>query len=313
VITDEINTIKKQRMAKSKNNIWIWVVAAVVVLFLLGVINVPNLGNDAIDTDGTDIIQTYAADAAYATQLKFSTEAVGGTAYYAEADGIFQTSAPKLDRGTEYTFWTSNSTVYVLPKTFEAAGSNNIVNKVAYRTADADLSAWDTSNNCNVNELVTGTACNVTLGADSDAKLDIKYEGHAKTANLPFGGVMVVEYNSSIPTVSCAGDGIVGLNGKYQVTYSDSATTHTHKVYELASGFDVSPTGSVGTTKVVRCDFVNGGTAMAVGDTIKVSYLAANYYLGNDGMLYLDVEQKMNAANTRTGLDDQTVSFQVMA
>ena len=287
-------------------NAWIWVVAAVIIVFALGIVKLPSFGSG----DGSDIIQTYAADAAYATQNAFSVESIGGTTYYAAgADGIFQATAPKLERDKAYQYWVSNSTVYVKPLTFTASGSNNVINKVAYRTGSPTITGYDVIYNCNTNDDVAATACNITLGANQEAKIDMKYLGGAKTANLPFGGVMVVEYNNTVPTQTCSGDGLVGLNSKYQVTYSDSATTNTHKVYELAEGFDVSKNGgTTGVTNVIRCEWANGATAAAAG-TVKVTFIAANYYIGNDGKLYLDVEQKMNGANTRTGLATTTKTF----
>jgi hypothetical protein len=287
-------------------NAWIWVVAAVIIVFALGIVKLPSFGTGG----GSDVIQTYAADAAYATQNAFSVESIAGTTYYAAgADGIFQTTAPKLERDKAYQYWVSNSTVYVKPLTFTASGSNNVINKVAYRTGSATITGYDVIYNCNTNDDVAATACNITLGANQEAKIDMKYLGGAKTANLPFGGVMVVEYNNTVPTQTCSGDGLVGLNNKYQVTYSDSATTNTHKVYELADGFDVSKNGgTTGVTNVIRCEWANGATAAAPG-TVKITFIPANYYIGNDGKLYLDVEQKMNGANTRTGLTTVTKTF----
>jgi hypothetical protein len=146
--------------------IWIWIIVAVVALFLFGVIKLPSLGTGV---GGDTTIATYAADASYATINAFSTEAVGGTAYYAEKGGIFQTSAPKLERDGEYEYWVSNSTVYVKPIAFTATGSNNVINKVAYRTGSPTITAWDTTYSCAVNTDVAVDACNMTLGANQQS------------------------------------------------------------------------------------------------------------------------------------------------
>lgn len=301
-------TIKhKMNKIGKAGNAWVWVIVAVAAVFILGIVKIPNLNLGQADADNA--LQTYAADAAYSTQNAFSTASVSGTAYYAEKNGIFQTSAPKLERGTEYTYWVSSATEYVDPLTFKASGSNNIVNKKAYTAGAITITGYDVVYACNVNDAIDGTDCNTTLGAGKEAKIDVKYLGSGKIANLPFGGVMVVEYNASIPTQTCSGDGIVGLNSKYQVTYSDSATSYTHKIYEVSPGFDISKNAVLGTgvTNVIRCEFVAGSTGAAPGPW-KVTFIPANYYIGNDGKLYLDVEQKMNSATIRTGIAEASLT-----
>lgn len=298
------------KIGAKDSNILLWIVIAVAALLLFGVIKLPGSGTKDVVPTGTGAGINFAADAAYATVDKFGTTVITGTTYYVDNGGIAQTTAPKLTKGNSYTYWVSNSTFYYTqPKTFTSSGTDNIVNNEAYKNGTVTITGYDVINNCNVNTDVTSNTCNISVAANAQSKVDFKYLGGAKTANLPFGGVMVVEYNNSIPTQTCAGDGIVGQNSKFQVTYSDSATSNTHKVYEVAAGFDVSKTaGATGVTNVIRCETVNGAVAGPAGGIMKLTFIPANYYLGNDGKIYLDVEQKMNGATTRTGFSNGFLS-----
>ena len=122
-----------------------------------------------------------------------------------------------------------------------------------------------------------------------------------------------MEYDDNLTSVTCSGDGIVGLNNKYQVTHTTQGTTNAYKVYEVASGFDVSAnSGATGVTKLIKCEFVNGANDFSSANAVNANryiFIAANYYAGDDGNIYLDTEQKMNGVSTRTGFASPTAEL----
>jgi len=272
-------------------------------------VNIPLLiqGNQQIVSSTGGDINTYQPTVTYSTQDKFSTTSVSGTAYY-KSNGLSAgtTAITNTDPSTSYEYWISNGTYYVKPITFTGGGTKNIVNKESYNNGSITVTGYDLVQKQSINS----GAYNSSMGANKDAKIELTVIGSAKTAALPFGGVMVVEFNSTIPTAACSGDGIVGSNSKYQVTYSPAATTTRYLVYEVANGFDLSKDGgNTGVTNVIRCDFTNGATPAGAGATWYVKFIPANYYLTNTGTFALDVEQKENGATTRTGYSTPTSTF----
>lgn len=263
---------------------------------------------------GGGVVQTYQPTASYLTQDSFSaTTSVPGTGYYKSPGGTTTTAITNTNAGTTYTYWVSNSTYYVEPKEFIGGGTQTIINDKAYSNGSMSTSGYDiVSDKAITSSASAGTGYNISMGANDNAKVKITVVGSAKTSNLPLGGVMVVEVNSSISTVSCSGDGILGLNSKYALTYTPSSINTKAIVYEVAKGFDVSKDGGMtGVTNVIRCDFTNGGTAVGTGLLAPwyVKFIPANYYVGNDGNFYLDVEKKANADTTRTGLGGSSTTF----
>jgi hypothetical protein len=246
------------------------------------------------------------ATGAYSTVNEFGTESVSGTSYYKEgSDKATTTAKTNLNKGSSYQYWVSNSTYYATPITKIAECKVNPFESKAYQNGSITITGYDLVKK----SVINSTDSLTSMAANANAKVEFTIVGAAKTSALPFGGVMVVEYNSTIPTVACSGDGIVGPNSKYQITYSDASTSHTHKVYEVASGFDVSTDGgNTGVTKIIRCDFSNGALG-ATGDSFYIKFYPANWYLANDGSLYLDVEKKMNSATTKTGYSVPTGTF----
>lgn len=252
--------------------------------------------------------QGYQPTATYATQDAFvATTSIPGTSYYKrDGDRLTSTAITNTQKGVSYTYWVSNGTYYVEPTSFTASGTDNVVNSKAYQNGSITISGYDVVND----KAVSSSAYNTSMGANANAKLKFTVVGSAKTSALPLGGVMVVELNSTIPTVSCSGDGIVGVNNKHQVTYTATSLANRYVIYEVAKGFDLSKDGgSTGVTNVIRCDFTNGATAVGAGSAYYIKFIPANYYVGNDGNLYLDVEQKMNGATTRTGYGSFTSTF----
>lgn len=267
--------------------------------------NVPMANNNQ---NPASSITTYQPTASYSTKDRFSTSSIPGTSYYkVNGKSATTTAYTSVNKGDSITYWVSNSTTYVEPLSQSAGdGVTRFDNTNAYQNGSMTVTGYDLVQKT----AITSGAYNSSMGANKNAQIEFTVLGLAKTSNIPLGGVMVVEYNSTIPTVSCSGDGIVGLNNKYQVTYSVTATTNAFKIYEVAKGFDVSQDGgNTGVTRNIRCDFTNGASAVGTGSPFYVKFIPANYYLGNDGNIYLDVEQKMNGATTRTNLGGTLATF----
>ena len=138
-------------------------------------------------------------------------------------------------------------------------------------------------------------ANNISMGANDQANVEITYQGTSKKSASPFGGIMVIEKNSTITTVTCTGDDLIKGTSPYHITYTASATTHDYRLFPYAGTID-DGTGSV---KRITCQFLNGGTATD-GSTYWIKFIPANYYVSNDGNFELDVEKFLNDDTTRT-------------
>lgn len=315
---------------KDTKKIFGWISIIGLVVAILGAFFVPSLttpltgnANAAVvsvaggaGSGAGSVVSTYQPTATYATQNAFSTATVSGTSYYQEGNNpASSTAISNVEKGKTYTYWVDNATgtassnlFFVKPLTFVAGQVNTEVNKLAYNNGSYTITGYDLIGSQALFDWSTKSGgTNVSMGANDNAKVKLTYSGSAKYANLPFGGLMVVEYNNTIASLGCSGDGIVGPNtGKYQITYSPAQTYNTFKVFEVAEGFDISPdNGNTGALKVINCDFTNGATA-ATGTAGKgewyVNFYPANYYIANDGKIYLDVEKAKNGATTRTGV-----------
>jgi len=255
-------------------------------------------GDNGAVTTGTE---TYQPTASYATKDKFSTTSVSGTAYYKVNDLPATTTAKTNVRsGEKYTYWVSNDTYYVEPVVFVAKpGANDIVAD-AWQNASATITGYDTVNH----QTTTNGAYNTSMGANDQANIQITYQGTAKKSAGPFGGVMVLEYNSTISSVTCTGDYLLSDN-PYHLTYTTSATTHTYKAWAYSSEVD---DGS-GAVRTFDCQFKNGASAVGAGSAWYVKFIPANYYVTNDGDIVLDVEKFENDDTTRTGLGTPSATF----
>ncbi|MEM3075076.1 MAG: hypothetical protein QW727_04005 [Candidatus Pacearchaeota archaeon] len=266
-------------------------------LFEKTFVSLPNTQNQQ---NPVVVTQNYQPTATYATIDRFSTTSVSGISYYSSGNNPFTTSAiTNTDPNLEYTYWVSNETYYVEPIKFQGGGTKNIVNDQAYRNGTLTMTAYDLVQKQKISE----ETLNSSMGANKNAQVELTILGNAKTSALPFGGVMVVEFNSTIPTASCAGDGISQNTGTdaFQVTYTPSFTSSRYLVYKVEKGYDVSSDGgNTGRTRNIRCDFTNGATSAENG-LVYVTFIPANYYIASDKKIYLDVEQKMSGSTTRTG------------
>ena len=136
------------------------------------------------------------------------------------------------------------------------------------------------------------------MGANKQANIEVTYQGTNKRSAAPFGGVMVLEYNSTITSVSCTGEDLVSSN-PYQVTYTTASTAHTSKQYAFGKTLD-DGTGSV---RRITCQYLNGATPVGVGtpSAYRVNIIPANYYVSQEGSILLDTEKAADDSNTRTG------------
>ncbi|MGC9310062.1 MAG: hypothetical protein ACP5D2_05210, partial [Candidatus Nanoarchaeia archaeon] len=157
----------------------------------------------------------YQPTATYATKDKFSTTEVSGTSYYKRQGKPASTSAlTNVNEGERYTYWMENSSYYVKPEIFTAeSGANNIVAD-AWQNGTVSITGYDTVNR----ESIADGAYNTSLGANDQANIEFTYQGQSKHSAGPFGGVMVLEYNSTISSVSCSGDQVM-KDSPYHVTY----------------------------------------------------------------------------------------------
>jgi hypothetical protein len=239
--------------------------------------------------------------ASWSTVDKFTSGAVTGTAYWQVGANRASTSnASNVNPGTAYKYWMSNSTYFVKPLEVTGAAGNNVyVNSEAYANGTIALTAYDTSGKAAIGV----TTHNATLGANGVVNVEFDYQPVYGASNLPFGGLFVIEMNNTITSVSCTGDGISTNSGKYHLTYATSNLSAKYQAFEIASGYD---SGSGGALKAINCQFTNGGSSAAYSQYI-AKVIPANYYIANDGNIYLDVEKFMNnGASTRTGIGTNT-------
>lgn len=259
------------------------------------------------NNQGQVSVSTFQPTATYTDIDKFSTTSVSGTSYYKVNNNKATTTAyTNVNAGDSITYWVDNSTYYTLPEVVNAISGPNVVQADAYSNGSITVSGYDIVQD----RAISSGAYNSSMAANANSKEKLTVVGSAKTSNMPFGGVMIVEFNSTIPTASCSGDGIVGLNTKYQVTHTPTLVGNRYLVYEVASGFDTSKDGgNTGVTNVIRCDFTNGATASGAGSAWYVKFIPANYYISNDGRILLDTEKSANSATTRTGLGGSSTTF----
>lgn len=258
-----------------------------------------NGGTTSSSSSGSGF-STFQPSASYATQDKFATTSVTGTGYYKEGSSPATTTAiSSVVKGKTYQYWLDNSSWWVTPYTFVAGDTNNVINKVAYTNSSATLTVLDGVNNKVVSS--SGTGGNITLGANGVGNAVIKYQGTAKGSGGAFGGMMVVETNSSISSITCSSpDGVIaeGNPSGFQVTYTPSLTTHVGRLFEYTPALD---DGS-GAAKTINCQFQNGATAVTgVNDVWLVKFIPANYYVSQKGDILLDTEKAADNSNARTG------------
>jgi hypothetical protein len=248
----------------------------------------------------------YQPTATYSAKDKFSSTIIsGGTAYYkSNGQPATTTAITNINKGTQYVYWYSNATTFVKPKVLTAdCGANDVVAD-AWQNATVTITIYDAVGNRDVTN-GAGTT-NITFGANAQANVKVTYQGTAKKSAMPFGGLMVVEYNSTISDVTCTGSVLKSGNpSNFHLTFSPSATTHTSKVFEVGPEID----DGTGTPQYIQCQFTNGATS-DTGATTFFRFIGANYYLTNAGDIVVDTEKTANQDNTRVGLGTRSQSMQ---
>jgi hypothetical protein len=234
--------------------------------------------------------------ATYSAKDKYSTATPAGTSYYKE-DGLpaSTTALSNIKKNIEYTYWNNNQSNFIEPKTMKAVCGPNQFIATAYHADNGTLGEYDSVGRQSIDDGIS----NISMGANDQANVEFTYQGVAKESLMPFGGVMVLEVNSTITQITCTSpDGVLDLSPakKFSITYTPHATTHISKVIQLNGNID----DGTGAVKKINCQFLNGGTAAGTDAKWYVSLYPANWYVTNDGGFDLDVEQTANGLNTRT-------------
>lgn len=301
----------------------VWFIAIVAVLILgtvfymafrtptepQTIVNTPSPQPSGTGTSGgSSNACNYQPSVTYTTKDQAGTTIVAGTSYYGAGTGPATTTAlTNVVAGNPYTYWVDNGTganlgYFDAPAIFTPGCGAQTVNAVAYQFNNQTLSGYDLIGKTSA----IGQATNVSMGAGKSANIQITYLGSALKTAMPFGGLMVVEYNSTIPTLTASGDGIVANSGKFHITYSSTATSNTFQTFEVTPALD--PGASVVNPKYINLAFQNGQTS-ANGGNVYVKFFPAAYYYGNDGQIRLDVEKTANQATTRTAPTLPTYNF----
>lgn len=240
--------------------------------------------------------------AVYATVDHFTSAVVTGAAYYKEAatvDGngnivggkaATTTALANVNPGTSYAYWVSNSsTENVQPLVFTAGNlNNNVQNTQAWANQTVTLSSYDPS----AHATTTSGASNTTLAIGANVQEQVLYQGIYQKSNLPFGGVLQIVMNTTITSVVCSGTGISAGLGSFHVTPSLIANQKA-VFFHIDNTFD----SGAAALQTINCQFQNGAIATA-NSQYTATLLAANYYVGNDGNIYLDTEKNMNNGDT---------------
>lgn len=236
---------------------------------------------------------TYQPTASYSAKDKYSTTTISGTSYYKVGSNSATTTAQtNVNVGDQVNYWVSNTSYWIKPVTKTAVAGVNIFEAQGYANSTATVTLYDPVNK----QSTTDGAYNTSLGANDVAKVEITYFGTAEGSAGPFGGLMVLEYNSTISQVTCTGSDLTDSN-PYHLTYTPSATTHVHKAWAYKPSMD---DGS-GSVRTINCEVKNSATAVGAGSVYYVKFIPANYYVTQDGNIVLDTEKFADGDNTRTG------------
>lgn len=237
---------------------------------------------------------TYQPTGTYSAKDKYSTTTIGGTSYYKKgADSATTTAQTNLNVGESVTYWISNTSYWVSPVTKNAGAGVTSFEALGLANGSASITLYDPVNR----QTTTTGAYNTSLGANKLGYVDITYTGPAEASAGPFGGEMVIEYNSTISSVTCSNADVLMDSNPFHLTYTTSATTHTYKTWPYSSNLD---SGS-GAVKVINCQVKNGATAVGAGSPYYVKFYPANWYVTKAGDIVLDTEKNADSDTTKTG------------
>lgn len=236
---------------------------------------------------------TYQPTAVYSGRNKYSTATISGTSYYkVNGNSATTTAYSNTNIGDKITYWISNGTYWVQPISKTAVQGVNQFEALGYSNSTYALSLYDSVGRATV----TNGASNVSMGANDQANIEITYQGTSKGSAGPFGGIMVIETNSTLASVLCTGDVLLSTN-PYHLTYTPSVTTHTYRTFAYGPSLD---DGS-GAVKRIDCQFKNGASAVGDGAVYYVKFIPANYYVTQAGDIVLDTEKYADQDTTRVG------------
>lgn len=299
----------KNKSGKGEVKMFLVIISAVIISLLVlgGLWFAFGTRQSVVDGD-KNINSNYQPTASYQTKDKYASQTISGTSYYQEDGKPASTTAlTNILLNEKYTYWVDNKSAanaayyWVKPYEFIGMQTTNVVNDEVYNNGTMSITGWDMIGSASV----TNGANNATLTTGT-ATIKFTFQGTNKKSAVPFGGVLVVEYNNTISDVTCSGDGIIGENSKYRVTYAPYATDMTNKKFELAYGFD----DGKASVKEITCQFIGSATSPGADAPLFVKIIPANYYVGNDGKFYLDTEKAADSSNTRTGSIINTPTFE---
>lgn len=278
-----------------------WIVAVLIVLAIVGFGSGylklgATTGSDGSANDQTSSTKDCQTASSYTNIARDNLNGVsiGGTTYY-KVNGLPATTSTTVVAGKSLQVWTDNSTYFCNPESVPKAecGAQIIEQECVRNGTSLSMKFWDNANG--VFLTASGGANNLTMGANTLANVRIDYQGTAKQANMPFGGCVVVEVPSTISSVSLSGAGISSnVPCPYVYTYSTQATTNTYFAYAVPAGFDKDGLGDI---KSIAMQIQAGSS-----DPSAVAYVTlqpADYYVGNDGNLYLGLQKDKNADTTK--------------
>lgn len=236
---------------------------------------------------------TYQPTASYSARDKYSTTSIAGTSYYkVNGNSATTTAYTNVNIGDGITYWVSNDSYWMVPVTKTAGQGVNLFEAEGFSNSTVTLGLYDTVNR----EAVDDATYNTSMGANDQANIEITYQGTAEGSGGPFGGVMIIEYNSTMSSVICTGEDILSSN-PYHLTYTVTLLAHTHKTWAYGPGLD---DGS-GAVKRIDCQFKNGATKVGAGSIYYVKFAPADYYVTDSGDIVLDTEKHADGDTTRTG------------
>jgi hypothetical protein len=248
---------------------------------------------------GSTVLAGYQPTATFNAKDKFSTTSVVGTSYYKRGtDATTTTAISNTNPGESISYWVDNATYWVSPAVKVAGPGVTSFEALAWSNGTATVTGYDLVNR----QSVTGGEYNTSMAANKQANIEITVQGTSKKSSMPFGGVMVVEYNSTISSVTCNGEDLLSGN-PFHLTYTVASTQNTYQVFGVGASLD---DGS-GAVKKITCQFNNGATAAGADSAYYVKFIPANYYVSQDGNVLLDTEKFADGTTVRTGSRNQPI------
>jgi hypothetical protein len=288
-------------MVKNKSNKGLVIGILLAAIIVVGGIWLVTKNTTQGGGDGCNFASTLASNA---RDIFNKGTTLTGTKYFKVGNGQYTTTAyTSGNAGDVVSYWLSNSTHYCTPATItKTCGSQDIWNDCTIN-ASVTLTAYDGFTTLTAG---TGGATNITIAANGVGNVLIRYQGTAQKSAAPYGGVMVVEVDDAITTVTANGAGITDGTGSFHLTYTLTTTGNIAKMFY----FDGQLDDGSGASKDIQLQFKAGSTNPT--GTFYVTFYAANYYLDKNGNVVLDTEKyNNNQDSTKTGLSANVGSWSI--